>query len=138
VAGREGADRTGVDQYLAPGQVLLDLVGREQRQDPPVGAEQLGPDPVAGAQAQEIVLVGGRQEPVVAAFGTDGGGPLAPNRGGAEGARAVGWVDGQLIGQRQEPLVQGPVGGPGQRLGQLRAGQVGAGHGADQQRPAAE
>ena len=30
------------------------------------------------------------------------------------------------------------VGGPGQRLGQLRARQVGAGHGADQQRPTAE
>jgi hypothetical protein len=34
--------------------------------------------------------------------------------------------------------VQRLVGGPGQRLGQLRTGQIGAGHRAHQQRPAAE
>ena len=112
-------------------------------------AEQLGADPVALPQPQKVrrvaaeagqqlghegVLVGGGQQPVVAAFGADGGGPLAPDRGGAERAGAVGRVHGQLVGQRQEPLVQRPVGGPGQRLGQLRAGQVGAGHAC---RPAA-
>jgi hypothetical protein len=50
----------------------------------------------------------------------------------------MGGIHDELVREREEPLVQGPVGGPGQRLGQLRAGQVSPGHGADQQRPAAE
>jgi hypothetical protein len=133
--------------------VLLELVGREQGQDLPVGTEQLGADPIAVPQPQKVrgvaaeagqqlghecLLVGGGQQPVVAAFGADGGGPLVPDRGGAERAGSMGRVDGELAGQRQKPLVKGPVGGPGQRLGQLGAGQVGAGHGADQEGPAAE
>ena len=153
VAGRERGDGAGVDHQPAAGQVLLDLVGREQGQDPPVAAEQLGADPVALPQPQEVrrvaaeagqqlghegVLVGGGQQPVVAAFGANGGRALVTGRGGAERAGAVGRVHRQLVGQRQEPPVQGPVGGPGQRLGQLGAGQVGAGHRADQQGPAAE
>jgi hypothetical protein len=74
----------------------------------------------------------------VAAFGADGGGPLTFARGGAERSGSVGRVHAELVGQRQQPLVQRPVGSPGQRLGQLRAGQVSAGDRADQQGSAAE
>jgi hypothetical protein len=83
----------GVDQHPAPGHVLTDPIGRQQGQDPPVRAEQLGAGPVALPQPQEVrrvaaepgqqfghegVLVGGGQELAVAAFGADGGALLAP------------------------------------------------------------
>jgi hypothetical protein len=44
----------GVDHQPAAGQVPLDLIGREQGQDLPVAAEQLGADPVALSQPQEV------------------------------------------------------------------------------------
>ena len=106
VAGRERGDRAGVDQHRAAGHMRADLVGREQGQDPPVAAEQLGADPVALPQPQEVgrvaaeagqqlghegVLVGGGQEPVVAALGADGGASARPSPGAAQNEPAP-WV----------------------------------------------
>ena len=134
VAGRERGDRAGVDHQPATGQVLLDPVGRQQGQDPPVGAEQLGADPVALPQPQEVRRVAAEAGQQLGTKASSSGRPGA----GCGGVRPRWWSSARpRPGRRRtsprrgsgtrparraatEPLVQGPVGGPGQRLGQLR------------------
>src|ERR671922_300733 len=91
-----------------------------------------------GQQAQELLLIESREEWVRGALAAYGRRAFAAPWGGAERPGAVGGIDRQLVRQTQDPLAKRAVQAPPQRLGLLGADEVGAGHGADQQGPAAE
>jgi hypothetical protein len=89
-------------------------------------------------QGHEGVFVGPTQQRVGRSLPADGGDPLAAGGNGAERAGAVGGVDGQVVGQAQQPLLDRPPQRPGERPGELWRNEVGAGHRPDQQRSDAE
>jgi hypothetical protein len=97
----------------------------------------IGAEP-AEQQLDEGVLIGDGQQRVGRLLAADGGGRLGARGGRAERPGAVGGVHAQVVGEGEDPLVQGAPQRPSQRLRAVGADQVGAGHRADQQRPAGE
>jgi len=146
-------DGAGVYQHRAAGDASPDVVDVQRRKWWERRAEDVRPKTVPVAEAQEVgrvaavpgeqqgdegVLVRSGEQRVLGAFATDGRGALAVGRRGAERARAVGRVDGQVVGQREDPLLQRLPQRASQRLGLVGGDQVGAGDCADEQRAARE
>ena len=85
----------------------------------------------------EGVLIAGERD-VGAALAADGSGVARRRRGGAEAPEPVGRVHRRGVGQLGGEAPHGPVLGMGQRLGLIRADQIGAADGAEKHRPAGE
>ena len=152
VTGRELGDRSGVDDERPGGDVPVD--GRRRRAGRVGAARRSGVGRAGSARAAGRSRSGTMPNPASSCSTNASsssiaeqrvGGALAAERGGAVGAAgrgaertgAVRRVDGEVVGevveaaQRVEHLVR-------QRLGELRAAQVGAPDRADHQRTAGE
>ena len=101
----------------------------EERREGPEAREQ---------RVDERGLVGDLQQRVVRSFAPDGRGAIRAAGRGTERPRAVRRVHGQVVGQGQDPVAQRVELRVCELLGVFWSEQVGASHGADHQRSAAE
>jgi hypothetical protein len=89
-------------------------------------------------RVHELGFVADLQQRVVRTLPSDRRGPVAAARRGAERSRAMRWIDGEVVGQGQDPLMQRVELCVRERLSMFRPEEVGAPHGVDHQRATAE
>ena len=149
---REVGDGSHVDEQcpvLQPGSGVVD---RETRKRGKVAVEPRtvlvvsgearevrGEGPESGEQlTDEGVFVGCLQKCVRGAFASDSCRAFRRSGSGTERAGAVGGVDGEVVGQREDLVAQRAVELSGQVFAGREAEEVGASDRADHERPAAE
>jgi hypothetical protein len=89
---------------------------------------RVGPEAGEQPRHERVLVRRADQQRVGCPFAADGGGSLTTRRRGAERPATVGRVDRQVVGQRQQPSGDRPVGGTGERLGAPEKLMLASGH----------